>query len=711
MPDLSSERALRVAAWGLGGWFVLILALHLAALTLGWGNLNLPGNEFRQAQTALSAVAIQQDGGFALAYPTPVLGKPWSVPFEFPLYQWSVVGLSNATGYPLVQSGRLVSAVCFYLALPAVWLLLARMGVGRSRRLIVLGLVLACPLHVFYSRAFLIETLALMFSLWFLQAFVAALEGRRLAWLLVANVAGAGAGIVKVTTFAAVLGPAAAWAAWRLWAMRPRSGAGARPDCGGWRSVARELAWLLALVALPLWATVWWVHFADAVKALNPNAHFALSANLRFFNFSNLQERLDAGLWMHQGAHLLRGVAGPAVLLLGALALLLARRFRGWALAALGAFLVPPLVFPKLYEIHEYYFMANAVFLLVALGLAVAALFDQPRRRWLAVVLLAVLPALQAWSYCASYRQAQAQPSNGGDQLSQMLRRVTAPGEVLVVAGQDWNAMTPYYAQRRALLIRNGSTQDWPLVESSFAALEGETVGALLLCGEQRYNAGLRSRAVQRFGLDPRPLFALGDTEVLVPSEVRPSALGFLHTVPLPELVLPPRAEADEDPLRGQVVRVAKLPALIRQHFREFSPAPVRSQSTFAYSSAEYEGRIFFSAHPYTRLWFTPPAARCHVSGSFVIYEGAYKDRKPGECTDGVLFALVELRADGTRRTLFERLLDPMGKEADRGLQKLELEVTTAPGSELLFEATPGPAGNWSFDWAALGPLSIRPVE
>jgi hypothetical protein len=689
-------------------WFVVLAGLHLTAILGGWNNQNLPGNEFRQAQTAISAAAIQQEGNFALAYPTPVLGKPWAVPFEFPLYQWTAVALSNITGYPLLQSGRLVSAVCLYLALPAVWLLLGRIGVARSRRWIVLGLVLTCPLYVFYGRALLIETMALMFALWFLQAFVAALERRSVGWLAVANLAGIGAGLVKVTTFAAVLGPAAAWALWRLSSLRLQDVAAGRR---GWAPAARALGWLVALLAVPLAASMWWVHFADAVKALNPNAHFALSASLRQFNFSNLHERFDTGLWMRQGAHLLRGVAGPAVLLLGAVAWLLARRFRGWALAALVAFLVPPVVFPKLFEIHEYYFMANAVLLLVAIGLPVAVLFDQPRRRILAVALLVALPAAQVWSYCAAYRQSQVQPSNGGDQLTLMLRQVTAPGDVLVIAGQDWNAMIPYFAQRRALMIRNDSTQDWPLIERSFAALQGEAVGALLLCGEQRSNAGLLERAVQRFGLDPRPLFSLGDTEVLVPAEIRPSALGFLHTVPLPELVLPPRAEADEDPLRGQIVRVAKLPALMRQHFREFSPLPVRSQSTFAYSSGDFEGRTFFSAHPDLRLWFVPPASHCVVTTSYLIYEGAYKDKKPGEGTDGVRFALVEIRADGMRRTLFDRLLDPLSVEADRCLQKLELEIAAAPDSELLFEVTPGPAGNWSYDWAAVGPFTIRPAK
>ena len=51
-----------------------------------------------------------------------------------------------------------------------------------------------------------------------------------------------------------------------------------------------------------------------------------------------------------------------------------------------------------------------------------------------------------------------------------------------------------------------------------------------------------------------------------------------------------------------------------------------------------------------------------------------------------------------------------LAKSAERGLQNLELDIATAPGSELLFETTAGPAGNWSFDWAALGPFTLRPL-
>jgi hypothetical protein len=234
MPDLSQPAPDRREATIAAVVFGLLLGFHVWGVSVGWNNGNLPGNDFRQTQTAMTALFVQREHNFALAYPTPVLGKPWSIPFEFPLYQWTVVVVSDATGMPLTQAGRAVSAGCFYLALPAAWLLLGRLGLGRSRRLVVLGMVVTCPLYVFYARAFLIETMALMFSLWFLHAFVTAVERRSWGWLVVANVAGVGAGLVKVTTFMLYLMPAGIWAApGRDREERDGAGAHRRLDRGG----------------------------------------------------------------------------------------------------------------------------------------------------------------------------------------------------------------------------------------------------------------------------------------------------------------------------------------------------------------------------------------------------------------------------------------------------------------------------------------------
>ncbi|MFT3830936.1 MAG: hypothetical protein QM691_14630 [Opitutaceae bacterium] len=690
--------------WWLWGWFLLILGMHLWAITRGWTNQNLPGHEFRQAQTALAASFIQKEHNFALDYPTPVLGKPWSVPFEFPLYQWTVVAVADTTKLPLVTAARWVSAACFYLGLPAIWLLLGQLGVERTRRWLVLGFVLLCPVHVFYARAFLIETMALLFALWFLAAFGRALQGRSVAWGVVANVAGVGAGLVKVTTFAAVLLPAAAWAL-VLATREHRRQAEAR-----WRGVLGICGRALGLVALPLAASVAWIRFADAVKAQNPAAQFALSANLRDFNLGTWAERCDPTLWLGQGENILHGVAGPVVLVAGAVALLLARGRRALPLGAAAAFVAPLLVFPVLYKVHDYYYVANATFLAAALALAVGALLERARWRRGGVALLVALPLLQVRSYWNSYAETQAKPLPPGSHLSQILRTITDENDVLIVSGYDWSAVVPYQAQRRALMFHGGGMNDPSLVDRSYAALAGERIGAVIVNGAQRTNRAFIEATTARFALEPRPLFGLDEDDVYVPAGVWPTALELVRTMPIAALRLPTATAAGGESPKGRMVDVAELPPLIRRNFRGFSPEPRRSEATFDYSCAEEGGEVFFSMHPRTRLWFTPPARRCRLETSYLIYPGAYEGKEPGTGTDGVQFTVAEQRPDGSRRVLFERLLDPARHATDRGRQSLVLEFELEEGAELLLETTDGPNGNWAFDWAALGPFTLRAV-
>lgn len=266
--------------------FVMVIALHFAGATTGWRHGMLPGNSFRQAQTALTTLFIQQEGRYSLAYPTPVLGKPWSIPMEFPLYQWTVVGLNNLTGRPLVESARVVSLFCFYLALPALWLLLRELGVDPGRRWLVLAFVPACPVYIFYSRAFLIESMALMFSVWFLAAIFVGLRCGHRGWLALAAVTGINAGLVKVTTLMLFLAPLGLVLGWQLW-LAVRGADAVRP------AARHRLRMAAMTLMLPLAASAAWILYSDAIKAGNPAADMLRSGSLRSHNFGQLADRFS----------------------------------------------------------------------------------------------------------------------------------------------------------------------------------------------------------------------------------------------------------------------------------------------------------------------------------------------------------------------------------------------------------------------------------
>ncbi|MES1167625.1 MAG: hypothetical protein ABUL61_00505, partial [Oleiharenicola lentus] len=189
------------------------------------------------------------------------------------------------------------------------------------------------------------------------MGFELAVERRHRGWLALAILAGTGAGLVKVTSFLLYLIPPACWAIRRLWRGRRE---------GTWRA---EVGWMAAAVAVPCVTTLWWLRHADAVKAANPLAQFLTSSNLQEFNLGNWQMRLSPELWAMKWRIIQNELTWFPLVATGALiAVFFARhRLAGMALCV-GGFIAALVIFPMLYAIHDYYFMANALFLLLFLG-------------------------------------------------------------------------------------------------------------------------------------------------------------------------------------------------------------------------------------------------------------------------------------------------------------------------------------------------------
>lgn len=680
--------------------FLVALAFHFWGMTVGWQSKNLPGNEFRQTQTAISTYWIEADNDFSPAYPTPVLGKPWSIPMEFPLYQWITVAVHRTTDWSLTKSGRAVSIACFYLLLPAVFLLLRRWRVATGHRWAVLAVIVSCPFYIYFTRGVLIETMALLCSLWFWVAFERAVAGRSKAWLAVAVLAGSGAGLVKVTTFLLYLLPAAVWALTRLWRHRRSE----------WRT---DLVWMTASVAVPFAVTLWWLQYADATKAQNPLAAFIVSGNLTEFNLGTNATRFSAELWLTKLRMVATNLTALPVLL-GCALLLLGPARRRWreVLACLGWFAAVLLLFPVLYALHDYYYAANTVLLLLAIGLVVVALAESQVSVWLKVFVLAVVLGGQGWRYLDHYYPSQSQITEGGDGLTRSLQGVTQPRDVIVVLGQDWSSITPYYARRRALMMRDKIAHDPDLVETALRNLDGEEIGALVIVGSDKAGEQwLIDRAAAR-GLGRQPTYLWRNARVFVPRAREAETVKILMTQNYPEVSVASGVEVPRRNLANHWVTVADLWPWERTPFLEMAPQPVRFFSQFGPAADGSSGVLMFGAHPETRLVFRLPAGSHVLRAAVQLKLDAYRaDLADNEATDGVEIVLNVIESDGTTRTLASRYFDPRQNQADRGERRpLEFGFALEQAAEVELVFLPGPAGNFTRDWIELGPLTITPV-
>lgn len=687
----------RVEAVGLFVCFLIGLGFHFWGMTVGWQSKNLPGNEFRQSQTAISSYWIEADNDFSLAYPTPILGKPWSIPMEFPLYQWTTVVVHRITNWSLTKSGRAVSIACFYFTLPAIFLLLRRWKVAPAHRWAVLAVILTCPFYIYFTRGVLIETMALLCSVWFWLAFERAVEERSKLWLVVAVLAGVGAGLVKVTTYLLYLLPAAAWAIRRLWRNRR----------GEWKA---DLFWMSAAVALPFAVTLWWLHMADAIKAQNPLATFIVSSNLTEFNLGTNVTRFSGEMWLTKLRMVGENLTALPLLIMGGV-LLMGPARRRWreVITCFGWFASVLLLFPVLYTLHDYYYAANTMLLLVALGLVIVGMLELRAGAWVKVALVAICIAAQAWRYVDHYYPSQSAISIGGDGLTRSLQIVTKPRDVIIVVGQDWSSITPYYARRRAVMMRDDIVSDPAQVEAALSNLADEKIGALVIVGTKAGEEWLIDRAAVR-GLGHKPTYLWRNARIFLPQERESEAVDELLSQPQAGVSVAPGVKLPHRDLSNHWVSYADLWPWERIPFEAMNPKPVRFFSQFGPNADGSSGVLQYGAHPVTRLVFKLPAGERILRASLQMKLDAYRlDLPDTDVTDGVDVTLFALESDGSRRHLASRYFDPRHNRDDRGEQRpLEFRFALNQAGEIELAITPGPQNKLTRDWIELGPLTIE---
>jgi len=696
-PDKSGSAAPSREAWYLGALFAAALLYHLYGLTYHWTVGFLSGNEFRQAQTAIISYYIDQQDNFSLLYETPLLGKPWvSNLMEVPFYEWAVVLLSRATGWPHFIAARTISAASFYAMLPAVYLLLGRLAVPKPRRLLVLALVLAAPVYIYYARAFLMDAMALTCSVWFLLGFVRTMDQRSYAWLAVTIVAGTGAALIKSAIFAAWLIPGAGYGAWLLW-RDLRAGT-------GWRVPLRTVLWGAATVVVSLGVLRAWIQYTDPIKDAHPSAWIFSSKVLVQGNWGlfDLKAIFSAEVWRFWMKCWEQAIMSRWLIAAG-LALGLVLPTVRWRVLGAGAlFFLAQFLFPYAYAYQDYYYYACAIYALAAIGFTLLGLLDTRLPRWLVGLLILVPFAGAVDAYRRDYHREQSAVFSGDLPYTKALRELTPDKSVLVVAGFDWAAMTPYYAQRKALMVRNGLEFDATYLRRAFKDLADENVSALVLSGPLRTNTNFLHLAASRFDLDARaPTFTSATVDVYV---ARPYAkavrAGLQDRERYTELTVPAPPE-DTGAKGAEVV----TPEIAQGALAGITPAPY--QMRFFLGGAGRQGRATDSvivAQPDSDLWLVPPANATEIRWGFGIFPGAYE--KAEARSDGVEFCIWVEQPDGQERRIYRRLLDPWEYPADRGDHHVVIPYVPRAGEKLRFSS--GPGGSSAYDWSYWTGIEVK---
>jgi 4-amino-4-deoxy-L-arabinose transferase-like glycosyltransferase len=428
---------------------------------------------FRQTQTALTAYWLIKEP-HTFAYITPVLGAPWSMPFEYPVYQWLAVFLTKV-GVPLVAAGRLVSFAAFVGCLIPLWSMTRDLKISRRAFLVVAAVYLACPFYIYWSRTFMIETTALFLSLCWLAGLVRSRNNPSpLLWLATLGF-GCLAVLTKSTTFLSVAPIAGAVYLYDafVWLRRDRSA-----------SSAYALLWLGLLFLVPIMVGAAWVAASDHFRAPNAFGPYLNSAALKSWNFGTMAQRFALKEPILLSLKEAFGYAGLFVPLLIALDLT-SSRYRPAVLFAVAGYLWSFLIFTNLHIVHTYYQLANAVFACIALGLTIGSMFD---KRWhkTAALTLVCLVACQLQYFSESFWKAVASDNTTEPAIltARAAKDATGPEESLIIFGEEWSSRIPFYSERKSLAVPHFTQK--PLFDKILSDpqsfLDGSRLGGIIDC-------------------------------------------------------------------------------------------------------------------------------------------------------------------------------------------------------------------------------------
>lgn len=449
---------------------ILVLLLLIIGLIHVYtiNNPLLDRNSFRQTQTAITSYYMLLDN-LRFSYLTPVLGYPWRVPFEFPIYQYIVAIISKLTELPLDLVGKIVNLSFFYLCIVTFIQIIRELKLPSKVTLYSLIIYSSMPNTIFWSGSFMIEYAALFFTMQFVFWYIRYLKFQDLKELLLLTLFASLALLQKATTVLPVglvlLG------LYIFYHLKNRI----YPSTA--QLIALTLGALLALII-----AMSWIEYTNFVKAKGFLSEFVTSSNLKDWNFGSFSLMLEFKFWHNlilKATLFNTGVIGTLIVItIIFLRLQSDLKVLKYIYISLAMYLLPFFIFKPLHLAHDYYQAANLIFLSFCVGAAIYLIerdFGKGIRSWLIIMTVFLNFVLFAVFFGEQkFKQINLQ-NNTYLQLSQYIKRNTNVGEAFVLYGLDWSSEIAYYSQRFGVMLpnwKNTSDKFGRIVERKFPALK-----------------------------------------------------------------------------------------------------------------------------------------------------------------------------------------------------------------------------------------------
>lgn len=435
--------------------FTLVLITLVFFIFVNVVNLKNPileQHSFRQTQTAISVFYLIKDG-FTLNYITPVVGKTYSIPFEFPIYQFVVAFIAKYCGLSIDVSGRLISLLFGIGILAINNILLKEIGINRNARLFSFVLIVFAPIYLFWSGTFMIESSALFLAISSLLFVIKYARYQKNIYLILWFFLATLALLQKVTTaiFPYFIGCVV------LIFLHLKAYKNSDLKITIFKIILHNL-----VVILPILIAYGWVLYTDILKSDNPIAVVKMTSTaLTEWNYGNLTQRFSKNFWYNN--IYIRAVApltlfgfGFIIIFMCLLDKSIKRHIKIVICVFLGLYLIPQLVFTNLFIVHDYYHYAVVIYLCNSIGIAYSYVNLNCYTKRLPFYLLLATCVCSIVFFINQYRHAKFSRIDDSYKTLAIAREIknqTVPDDVFVIFGYDWSSEVAYYSERKSLAV------------------------------------------------------------------------------------------------------------------------------------------------------------------------------------------------------------------------------------------------------------------
>lgn len=457
--------------------------LYSLVITLLFINqVPLEHHAFRQTQTALTAYWIKINS-FSLNYETPVFGFPWAIPMEFPIYQLLVAYISKALDIPLDPLGRGLSYIFLLASLYPIYRITIYLQLSRKVILFFVPIFLTQPIYLFWGRAFMIETTALFFSLMAVSLFLDCINSKYSPIKFIALFIFASLGLLQKITTALPILLVVCLALLYSEYIKTKS----------LSIFIKDYKFLLLGISLFLavLTAYSWINYSDGVKWERGWNGVLTSHSLNSWNWGTLDQRFSYALWVKVigGRIFLRNLG--SVIGLGLIIYLFISNaesnIKKIAFLMLALAFAPLLIFTNLHIVHDYYQVANIIFLtyLLALSLNYAVLAKYGSKyAYLILIILLVFNFFSGIKY-VNLMRLTFDINHRDIAVSYVLNNELTRTQQFVAFGNDWSSTFSYLSERKSFTVPTWFENYQAVIDYPENYVEPNNLGGILSCGRE----------------------------------------------------------------------------------------------------------------------------------------------------------------------------------------------------------------------------------